>query len=182
MKIMGAKKTLVAWMIGLSSVFSSAAAYSQQSTKPRPNAPLAVATFAQTPAEEKRVDFKPGVEEDLRAIAAKSIWRLAIRGEFALVKQIWGMEDVLYYGLPIPVWNRIVTSLNDPNDRKKIVAALDQIVTDAISSDKKVAQKARSNINGWEKDPLSFAKFLGDAVGKDFINAPKTQSPAPGNK
>ncbi|MCE9508519.1 MAG: hypothetical protein K8R48_09460, partial [Alphaproteobacteria bacterium] len=165
----------VAWMIGLSSVFGSAAAYPQQSPKSQPYAPLAVATFAQTPAEEKRVDFQPGVEEDLRAIAAKSIWRLAIRGEFSLVKQIWGMEDVLYYGLPIPVWNRIVTSLNDPTDRKTIVAALDQIVTDAISSNKKVAQKARKSINGWEKDPLSFAKFLGDSVGKDFVNAPQTQ-------
>jgi hypothetical protein len=168
---MSAKKTLVAWMIGLSSVFGTAATAS-----PLPNKTTAeAATAAQAPTEEKRVDFKPGVEDELRSTAAKMVWKLGIHLQFSLASQILGMEDVLYYGLPVPVWNRIITALNDDGKRAKILQALTGVVNGALSDDDAKVKKCKDNINGWQKDPLSFAKFLGDAIGDDFINAPQTQ-------
>ncbi len=178
---MSAKKTLLIWMTSLGSVFASAAQDNRGHAQTLSAINTYNAALAPQKQDEKRIDFAPGVESDLRAIAAKSIWRLSLRGEFSLVKQIWGMEDVLYYGLPIPVWNRIVTSLNDAGDRDKIIKALDNIVTNSISKDKKVAKQARDDINSWEKDPLSFARFLGGAVGKDFVQDTKPL-PAPSNK
>jgi hypothetical protein len=167
---MGVKKTLLIWMTSLSATFGTAA------NNPQFNCTTAMTTAAtaQTPTEEKRVDFKPGVEEELRSTATKMVWKLGIHLQFGLAKQIIGMEDVLYYGLPVPIWNRIVTALNDSGQRAKIVSALINVVNGALSDDDKKVDQCKAAINGWQSDPLSFAKFLGDAVGMDFISTPKT--------
>jgi hypothetical protein len=169
---MGAKKTLVIWMTSLCTIFGGAASGTAQTGKLKFDDAMAVTV---TTPEEKRVDFKPGVEAELRATAKAMFFKLVGHLQLGLAYQIMGMEDVLYYGLPVPVWNRIITALNDDGKRAKIVQALKDVVNGALSDDAKQVKKCKASINGWQADPLSFAKFLGDATGEDFINAPQTQ-------
>ena len=175
---MGAKKTLIIWMTSLCTVFGTAAVYPQPDKLQFNDTMTSITTAAgrelpQTP-EEKRVEFKPGVEEGLRSAAVKMVWKLGINFHFELAMQITKMENILYYGLPIPVWNRIITALNDEQKRAEILKALKKVVEDVIGDDDALAKKNRDLIDGWEKKPLGFAKFLGDAVDMDFINPPKT--------
>ena len=183
---MGAKKTLLIWMTSLCTVFGASAASPQQAGKLQLDGTTTSITTAPNhtllqEAPEKRVEFKPGVEEGLRSTATTMVIKLALDLKFGLAKQIIGMEDILYYGLPVPVWNRIVTALNDEQKCAQIIQALKDVVNGAISGDEKTAKKNKDLINGWEKEPISFAKFLGDAVDMDFINPPKT-TPAPQNQ
>jgi hypothetical protein len=170
---MGIKKTLLIWATSLSTAFGAAAGNPQTG-----KSPFSAATeMATKTTEEKRVDFKPGVEKELRNSAAAMVIKLGLHLQFKLAKQMMGMEDVLYYGLPVPVWNRIVTALNDNGDRAKIVQALTNVVSGALSDDKGQVKKCKEIINSWQTNPLGFAKFLGDATGKDFVNPPQTTQP-----
>ena len=169
---MSAKNTLVIWITNLCTLFGAATAYSQ-SDKQCATTAITVSTDKKLPqVSEKKVEFMPGVEKELRSAIQTIVIELVCHCKFGLAKQITGIGDMLK--LPVPVRNRIVTAFNEKQKREKIIKAIQDVVHGAISNDEKEAQMNKDLINGWENKPINFARFLGNAVGVDFINPPET--------
>lgn len=171
---MDMRKTLVIWMTGLSSLFASAAQAAPSADAARP--------LIET-STSKRVQLKPEVEKQLRSTATRMVLKLTACGQIALAQQVKDLEQILYKGLSVEAWNNIATCLNDDKTaRTKIITALTNVLNDGTSFNKKRIAKCYATLYGWKKDPNSFAKFMGDAAGKDFLNTPaqgKAASPAP---
>ncbi len=176
---MHAKNALLICLTTLSSVFGAAALPPKS-----PERALAVTeTYTPLVTNDGRLPFKPGVEDELQSTAVKMLWKLGTHGEWTMTKQIWALQDIIYYKTPLPVYNRLVTALNDDADRKKIVGALVALANGVLNDDKVVSQKCRDSIKSWSADPLNFARYVSGVIGKDIVSEPKhVAAPAPAKK
>lgn len=177
---MRAKDALLICLTSLSSVFGMAAAPAQAQEAPQQD-PI-TATYTPPAPTETRLPFNRGVQSELRNTAVKVLWKLSTHGEWELSKKIWALSDIIYDKLPVPVYNRLVTALNNDTDRAKIVKALIGLANGVIGSDKAAAEKCRESIRLWSQDPLGFARYISGVIGKDIVQAPAPTTTAPAVK